>query len=61
MKILAYKTNYIDILFFTWPVIGRQNNTVKFGVPWFFGCSGFPILRCSGMFRCSYEVLVHAQ
>ena len=43
--------NYIDILFFTWSV--KQNNTVKFGVTRFFGCSGVPVFRCSWVFRCS--------
>ena len=38
-------------LFFTWSVMGKQNNTVKFGVPGFFDCSS--VLGCSGMFRCS--------
>ena len=54
---------YIDNLFFTWSVMGKQNNTAKFGVPGFFDCSGVPgcsgVLRgvpeCSGVpvFRCS--------
>ena len=44
-------------IFFAWPVIGKQNNTVKFGVPGFFACSGVPgcssvpVFRCSGAFR----------
>ena len=33
--------------------MGKQNNTVKFGVPGFFGCSGYPwysgVLWCSGV------------
>ena len=39
--------------------MGKQNNTVKFAVPGFFGCSGVPLFRdvpgCSGVpvFRCS--------
>ena len=37
------------LLFFTWSVMGNQNNIVKFGVPGFFGCSGVP--GCSGVFR----------
>ena len=40
---------YIDNLFFTWSVMGKQNNTAKFGVPGFFDCSGVP--GCSGVFR----------
>ena len=41
--------------FSTWSVMGKQNNTVKFGVPGFFdcfgvpGCSGVPVFRCSGV------------
>ena len=42
-------TNYIDILFFTWSVMGKQNSIVKFSVSGFFGCSGVP--GCSGVFR----------
>ena len=56
---------YIDSLFFTWYVMGQQNNTIKMGVPGFFDCfpvfrgvpecSGVPVFRCSGVpvFRCS--------
>ena len=29
--------------FCTWSVMGKQNNTVKFGVPGFFDCSGVPV------------------
>ena len=61
-------TNYIDILFFTWSVMGNQNNIVKFSVPgifWLFQCSrmlwGVP--ECSRLFRCAcvpvFPVLVH--
>ena len=50
---------YIDNLFFTWSVMGQQNNTIKIGVPGFFDCSGVPgcfgvfrgVPRCSGVFR----------
>ena len=71
---VTWVNDYIDILFFTWSVMGKQNNMVKFGVPGFFGCSGVP--GCSGVFwsvpdcfgvpvfRCSgvavFLVLVHA-
>ena len=56
--------NYIDILFFTWSVMGNQNNIVKIGVPGFLAvpvfrgagvfrsvpeCSGVPVFRCSGV------------
>ena len=40
--------------FFTWSVMGKQNNT---GVPGFFGCSDVPgssgVFRCSRVFQCS--------
>ena len=53
---------YINNSFFTWYVMGKQNNNVKFGVPGFFDCSG--VTGCSGVFRCSgvpvFLVLVHA-
>ena len=43
--------------------MGKQNNTVKFGVPGFFGvavCAG--VFRCSGVPGCSgVLVLVHAE
>ena len=43
--------------------MGKQNNTVKFAVPGFFGCSGIP--ACSGVlvFRGVpvFLVLVHAK
>ena len=39
----------LTFYFFTWSVMGNQNNIVKFGVPGFFGCSGVP--GCSGVFR----------
>ena len=49
---------YIDNLFFTWSVMGQQNNTIKIGVPGFFRlfrCSGVfrGVPGCSGVFRCS--------
>ena len=50
---LLGQTNYIDILFFTWSLMGNQNNIIKFGVPGFFGCSGVP--GCSGVFRSVSE------
>ena len=40
----------LTFYFFTWSVIGKQNNTVKFVVPVFRGvpgCSGVP--ECSGV------------
>ena len=53
--------NKFRFTFFTWSEMGKQNNTVKFAVPGFFGssgvpgCSGFPVFRgvpgCSGVFR----------
>ena len=48
----------IDDLFFTWSVMGKQNNTVKFGVPGFSTVPvfrGVPMFQCSGVlvFRCS--------
>ena len=48
---VGIKTNNIDILFFTWPVMGKQKNTVQFNVPGLFGCSG--VFRCSEVFQCS--------
>ena len=37
----------------------KKNNTIKFGVPGFFGCSGVP--ECSGVPGCSSVlVLEHA-
>ena len=42
----------LTFYFFTWPVMGKQNNTVKFGVPEFFGCFGVPgALGCFGVFQ----------
>ena len=42
--------------------MGKQNNTVKFGVPGVFGCSG--VLGLLGVFQCScvpaFLVLIHA-
>ena len=39
-----------DIFFFnTWSVMGKQNNTVKFGVPGFFGRSGVPGCSAGGV------------
>ena len=45
--------------------MGKQNNTVKFAVPGFFGRSGVPLfqgVRCSGVFQGVpvFLVLVHA-
>ena len=43
---------YIDILFFTWSVMGKQNNIVKFGVPGFLAVPVFRgALGCSGVFQ----------
>ena len=55
----------LTFYFFTWSVMGNQNNIVKFGVPGSFGCSGVP--GCSGVFRSGpncfgvpvFLVLVH--
>ena len=48
---VGIKTNNIDILFFTWPVMGKQKNTVQFNVPGLFGCSG--VFRSVPVFQCS--------
>ena len=53
-----------DMLIFTCSAIGKQNNTIKFGVPEFLavpvfwgvpGCSDIPVFRCSSVlvFQCS--------
>ena len=47
----------LTFYFFTWSVIGQQNNTIKIGVPGFFDCSGVP--ECSGV--PVFLVLVHAK
>ena len=53
-KVYAGKQITVTFYFFsTWPVKGKQNNTVKFGVPEFFGCAGVPVFRCSGVPGCS--------
>ena len=50
LSMLRGLTNYIDILFFTWSVMGNQNNIVKFrgflAVPVFRGALG-----CSRVFQ----------
>ena len=58
----------LTFYFFTWSVMGNQNNIVKFGVPgffWLFRCSGvlWGVPECSRVFRCScvlvFLILVH--
>ena len=58
-KVYAGKQITVTFYFFsTWPVKGKQNNTVKFGVPEFFGCAGVSVFRCSGV--PVFTILVHA-
>ena len=65
---LRGKTNYTEISYFTWSLIGKQNNILKFSsvsrgfsaVPVFQGVS-----ECSGVPQCwgvpVFLVLVHAR
>ena len=49
---LSGQTNYTDVHFFTWSVIGKQNNTVNFNSV-FWGFSAVPVFRGVAVMWCS--------